>query len=175
MRVFRIIVWVILGILLIGAITASFTVKRVVVHGISMEPTFHDGQTVMVLRHIQADSLNRGDIVVFRSKDGDELIKRVVFVQNLQRTARRPQSVWTPLGPRPFGELFADYIAGRDSGSIPAPPADERIFVMGDNFEHSEDSRDFGPVSDTQLLGKVVYVGPAPKEAAGGDVDSNNL
>jgi len=147
-KIVRIVLLVVLFMVIVG----FYSVKRVVVHGISMEPSFHSGQTVFVWTSVPIASLKIGDVIVLHSDDGDELIKRIVFIQNQQGNAQPPQSVWTPDGNQPFSDLFDNYAALAST----APGDDRRIWVMGDNYEHSEDSRDFGPIAPKQLLGKVI-------------------
>ncbi|MGO8671905.1 MAG: S26 family signal peptidase [Capsulimonadaceae bacterium] len=149
--------WAVLGTLLVLVLVAFYNVRRVVIHGRSMEPTFHSGQSVLAWTSVPRDSLQVGDVIVFNADDGDDLIKRIVFVQNAAGTALPPTQIWTPKGPRSFIRLFAVYELGEKLHWQPKPQPDERIFVMGDNFEHSEDSRDFGPISARQVIGKVIF------------------
>lgn len=146
------IVRIVLLVLLFAVIVGFYSVKRVVVDGISMEPSFHSGQGVFVWTSVPIASLKIGDVIVLHSADGNELIKRIVFIQNQQGNAHPPQVVWTPDGDKPFDDLFYNY-AALDSIK---PGEDRRIWVMGDNYEHSEDSRDFGPIAPKQILGKVI-------------------
>lgn len=148
--------WAVLGVLLVLAIVALFNVKRVVVNGISMQPTFKSGQSVFVWTSIPRTSLKAGDIVVFRAPDGGEFIKRIVFIQNVQGTAQPPEMLWTTDGDQPFVELFEDFYKGGEHVVNDPPIGDRRIWVMGDNYSHSEDSRDFGPIAPRSILGKVI-------------------
>jgi len=152
MSTFKTIARIVLCIALVSAIAGFYSVKRVIVDGISMEPSFHSGQTVFVWTSVPIASLKVGDVIVLHSADGNELIKRIVFIQSPQGNAQPPQVVWTPNGDKPFDELFYNY-ASLDSIR---PGEDRRIWVMGDNYEHSEDSRDFGPIAPKQILGKVI-------------------
>jgi len=146
------IVRIVLLVVLFAVIVGFYSVKRVIVHGISMEPSFHSGQTVFVWSSVPIASLKVGDVIVLDSNDGDDLIKRIVFIQNQQHTEHPPLLVWTPDGHKSFADLFDNYVA-LDSTK---PGEDRRIWVMGDNYEHSEDSRDFGPIAPKQILGKVI-------------------
>ncbi|MBM3477479.1 MAG: signal peptidase I, partial [Armatimonadetes bacterium] len=33
----------------------------------------------------------------------------------------------------------------------------DELFVMGDNRNHSEDSRDYGPIRESQVKGRIFY------------------
>lgn len=97
-----------------------------VVRGKSMEPTFHDGQVVLVGKGgLLFGPLKRGDVVVF-TRNGELLVKRVVAL---------------PYETAPDGTL------------VPA----NHLYVVGDNVEVSEDSRAFGPIPLSSVIGKVLY------------------
>jgi signal peptidase I len=148
--------WVVLGTLLAMAIFAFFNVKRVVIHGVSMQPTFRSNQSVFVWTSAPRNALKPGDIIVFRSPEGEELIKRIVFIQNKQGTLPPPEDVWTPDGGQPFVELFDNFFPTYKSIAVVPSFGNRRIWVMSDNYEHSEDSRDFGPIAPKDILGKVI-------------------
>jgi len=148
--------WTVLGLLLALVIVAYFNVKRIVVSGVSMQPTFKSAQSVFVWTSVPRSSLRRGDIIVFHSPDGDEYIKRIVFIQNSRGTAQPPEDVWTTDGPQPFAYLFADFYKDGESVPTSRPVDDETIWVMGDNYQQSKDSRDFGPISPKSILGKIL-------------------
>lgn len=105
----------------------------------------------------------RGDVVVFTPPAPGEdkpYIKRVIGVPGDQIEVR-DEGVYVN-GTR----LEEDYIGGRESvcpmgweycGPITVP--DGMVYVMGDNRTNSEDSRYFGPVPETNIIGKawIVY------------------
>ncbi|GIV21405.1 MAG: S26 family signal peptidase [Armatimonadota bacterium] len=97
-----------------------------VVRGKSMEPTFHDGQVILVGKGgLLFGALKRGDVVVF-TREGQLLVKRVVALP---------------------------YETAPDGTRVPA----NHIYVVGDNLEVSEDSRTFGPIPLSSIIGKVLY------------------
>ncbi|MCS6949611.1 MAG: signal peptidase I [Armatimonadota bacterium] len=97
-----------------------------VVRGKSMEPTFHDGQVVLVGKGgMLFGPLKHGDVVVF-TRNGELLVKRVVALP---------------------------YEIAPDGTQVPA----NHIYVVGDNLEVSEDSRAFGPIPLSSVIGKVLY------------------
>lgn len=147
--------WAVLGFLLLCALGAYFTIQRVIVHGRSMEPTFHSGDALVAWKLLGRDSLHVGDVIVFRDADGAELIKRVVFLQNAQGTETPPQFIQTPGGLQRFAALFHEYDAAVAARRLPAPAREQTIYVMGDNTDNSEDSRVWGPIRPDQVIGRV--------------------
>lgn len=133
------------------------------VKGHSMEPIFHDGEYILTDKISYKMGLpKRKDVVVFRSpKNADvDFIKRIialpgetvklsggkVFVNNilLDETDYLDPSVYT--GPE-------SYLTENREVVIPAG----RYFVLGDNRMQSSDSRDFGPVTPNEFIGKVFF------------------
>ncbi len=152
--------WAFLSVFLIVALVAWVNVKRVEVKGISMNPTFNSGDLVIVWKTVPRSSLKPGDVVVFKSVDGDELIKRIAAIQP-GPAPNFPAWLSLPDGRREavaalFNPYNSPYFADRLMGHLPPPAPDRTIYVLGDNLMHSNDSRDFGPISPRQLLGKVV-------------------
>lgn len=131
----------------------NFRMARVV--GRSMEPQFDDGDALVVLKSYRLLSpLKVGDMVVFRHKFGSEgtqeLVKRVVFIQNAKGNAPFPTFIRNARGEIPFAPWFPR----EASGATPIPPG--ALYVMGDNVLNSVDSRDFGPVWPYEIVGKVL-------------------
>jgi len=162
MRLLRRIEWAFLSLFLVVALAVYFTVQRVVVHGRSMEPTLHDGDALIAWKTDIGAKLREGNVIVFRDTNGEELIKRIVFIQNAQGTAKPPEYVQIPGGARPWRTLFQDYENGITAGRIARPSPENTIWVMGDNTDNSEDSRVFGPIRSDQIVGQVYVkdIGP---------------
>jgi signal peptidase I len=149
--------WVFLVVFLAGALAVYFTVQRVIVHGRSMEPTLHDGDALIAWKAEARGKLREGNVIVFRDTNGEELIKRIVFVQNDQGTAKPPENVQIPGSARSWKSLFSEYNIAIASGKTASPTPANTIWVMGDNTDNSEDSRVFGPIRRDQIVG-VVYI-----------------
>jgi len=157
--------WVVLGVFLALVLLFGANFKVVRVDGISMEPTYHDGDTLLVWRTASLfHSYKVGDPIVLTAPDtGDELLKRIVFIQDSSGTNRLPQQFWTPEGNVSLDDVlsstetlqFPEYsqdIARARRGI----PVRKTIYVMGDNVWRSSDSRDFGPVAPDAVMGTVL-------------------
>ncbi|KAK6197461.1 peptidase S24/S26A/S26B/S26C [Scheffersomyces amazonensis] len=115
------------------------------ISGSSMTPTFNPGTSttskdiVLVQKYNlkSANSLHRGDIVMFRSPSNPEkiLTKRIIATQG--------EVVRTKSPPYPKQQV-----------TVPR----NHVWVEGDNSFHSIDSNNFGPVSQGLVVGKVVFV-----------------
>lgn len=149
-----------LAVFFVFAVLVAVNFKRVEVSGISMEPTYQSGDLVTVWKTVPRASLKPGDVIVFKSADGDELIKRIAAIQSgpfprfpawLEMDNGRREAVRALFDPQ-FSPYFARLLLRR----IPPPAPDHIIYVLGDNLPRSDDSRDFGPISARQILGKVI-------------------
>ncbi len=126
------------------------------VQGQSMSPRYKTGDSLVLLKTFRTFSpVKVGDIVIIHLKhgknEGEEIVKRVIFVQNEQGNAPWPEYVHNSTGrPVPTDYWFSDYTSGRAVVPVGA------VMVMGDNVMNSLDSRDFGPVFDYEIEGKVL-------------------
>lgn len=120
------------------------------VEGISMKPTYHNGQ--LFLYNKSTSDIQDGDVVVFKSKElKSDLVKRVIATQN-EKLELRSGDVYIN------GILInEDYIKEKDKTtnvSVVIPRG--YVFLMGDNRKHSIDSRSFGLVKIEDIYGKVL-------------------
>lgn len=138
-----------------AAVVAFYSLGLVKVDGHSMEPTLRDRQSLIVWKTSQYFSPPRpGDLIVFRDAKG-ELVKRVAFVQNAAGSVPWPKKIATVDGAVSTIALFpSEAIPGlRRGGRDPQ----KTIYVLGDNLDHSQDSREFGPIDPASIIGKVIY------------------
>jgi signal peptidase I len=149
---------VLVGGLLLFALLIRINLRQGQIYGDSMEPNFHNGSTVLVWKTASTANLQPGDVIIFRDKKGDELIKRIAFIRK-QWQPESPTGFYAhPNGGRliPYSILFDDYFKRVKAGKTLRPAAENSIYVLGDNLVDSDDSRNFGPISPQQILGKVV-------------------
>ncbi len=116
------------------------------VSGNSMMNTYENGDMFVAIRN--AD-IEKGDVIVF-TWDDEVLIKRVIATEG---DVVRIEDGVVRVNGLPIEEKYA---VG-DSGDMQRTEIGEgMIFVMGDNREHSYDSRKFGAISLENVIGKVV-------------------
>ena len=145
-----------IGVAILAVILALVFVFGVTtVSGVSMEPNYHDQQRVVYLK---IGSYNYGDVVGINMTNGTGYIKRVVGLPGDVMEVR-DGSVY-----RNGVKLVEDYAQGTtypETGIVEYPYTvpENSCFVLGDNREHSEDSRSFGAIAWRQIVGKVISSG----------------
>lgn len=130
---------------------------RYMVDGISMEPAFASGQILIVSRLPYLFwSPQRGDVVVFHLPEDpfQDYIKRIIAIPGDTLEIRHTQ-VFINGVLQDESYLAEPCGAGLCENRIWQIGSDE-YFMMGDNRNHSSDSRIFGPVKKTYVLGKVI-------------------
>lgn len=138
---------------LAGLGTGLVLFRPITVTGKSMEPTLQSGDRLLVTRPIWPQrAISRGDLVVFKdpSGTGSLLIKRVVSLEG--------ESVTSTLSPYAGSALLKHkaYVVPKNS-----------YYVLGDNLSHSMDSRMYGAVDASDVVGRVV---PIPWQMMGGSL-----
>jgi signal peptidase I len=152
-------VWVrdLLISLAISAFIIIFIYQPVKVEGTSMMPSLDDQERIFVNKFVyRLEPIERGDIVVFKypRDPSKSYIKRVIGTAG-DRIRIDGGQVYVN-----DEALDEDYVpaAYADACSYPetvVPP--HHYFVLGDHRSKSQDSRDFGPVSQSLIYGKAVF------------------
>ncbi len=149
--------------LVIAAVLAFFIITFIaqsfVVDGQSMEPTLHDGERLFVNKFIyRFKEPQRGDIIVFTPSGAPDkkYIKRVIGLPGDTIYIRDGK---TYLNGEPLEE---EYINEKMLGNFgPYQVPEKSVFVMGDNRNHSADSRFpgiVGYVNYDSISGKAFWV-----------------
>ena len=133
-----------------------------------METNFHDGEFILTDKlNYRFGNPQRGDVVVFKAPpDGSsEFIKRIiglpgdtVAVQNGHITVNGQQITEKYLDSTVI-TLPGNFATEGKSVKIP----DMQYFLMGDNRNHSYDSRGFGLVDRSKITGKAWLIYWPPK------------
>ena len=147
-------------LILIGAIYAlvNLVTVRFIVHGPSMESTFYEDDYLIVSRlSYLLDEPDYGDVVVFHfpGDTDQDYIKRVVGLPGDQVEIRDTfVYVNGQVIDEPYINEPCTLANCRDNVWI---LNDDEYFVMGDNRNHSSDSRRFSqPVKKEHIVGEVV-------------------
>lgn len=123
------------------------------VKGPSMEHTLEDGKIVFILRTVHQYQV--GDVVAARVPTGELFVKRIVARGGDQIEIRN-------------GVLFVNgeerkesYIQGSTDPAengiqYPYIVPEGSYFLMGDNRQHSLDSRAFGAIMEENLIGRLL-------------------
>ncbi len=147
-------------LILVAAIYAlvNLATVRFIVQGPSMQPNFHDGDFLIVSRiNYLLGEPERGDIAVFHFPDLPEkdYIKRMIGLPGDTVEVRDGTVLVNGV------KLDEPYINEQNCLSACDQPqvtlGPDEYFVMGDNRNHSSDSRAFGVVSRKYLVGEVVF------------------
>lgn len=126
--------------------------KLVVVLGPSMEPTYKSGQLLISKK---SSKYSVGDIIVVKTEEG-LIIKRIIFVEGqiyYTRLNNQKKEIELIYGPVLYDQLMNVH-KEYPIYSIKIPK--NQYYVLGDNWNNSEDSRTFGTITKDQILYKVI-------------------
>ena len=126
----------------------KFVVSPIKVNGESMMTTLHDGD-IMILNIIgyRFDDIKRFDIVVV--DDGDEyLIKRVIGLPG-EEIEYKDEQLYVN------GKVIKDSYGNGTTNDFKTTVPKNSYYVMGDNREHSLDSRFFDAFPKKKIIGKT--------------------
>ena len=119
-----------------------------------MEPNYHDGEVLAVSKiAYQIDNPKRGDVVAmfFPGETDKRFIKRVIGLPGETVTiASGAVSV--------NGQAVPEAYLPKDLATVPdltRQLTEDEYFVLGDNRSNSSDSRAWGPVPESLIIGKA--------------------
>ena len=150
----------------------TFVIRMIGVDGHSMVPTLQDRDRLLVLSSMLYDDYQYGDIVVLRKQTflTKPIVKRVIATEG--------QTVDIDFS---TGSVYVDGVLLKEDyineltfeeegTEFPLTVPEGSIFVMGDNRNHSNDSRDsrLGTVDTRYVIGKAVFLAfPGPDAYTG--------
>lgn len=154
---------IIMAVILV-AVVFTFLARVITVDGRSMEPTYYNGDRVLVTN--LAGSPQQGDIVIVVGALDEPIIKRVIATEG-QTVDFDSQSGEVVVD----GEILPGSTFGIENGityvpdmpgqvlEFPQTVPEGCVFVLGDNRDNSTDSRfqAVGMVDCRNVLGKVVF------------------
>ncbi|MDJ1136354.1 S26 family signal peptidase [Streptomyces iconiensis] len=143
------------------AVLARRALVSVTVRGRSMEPAYRDGDRVLVLR---ARRLSTGRVVVAERPGHGHVWPGPALSPGARATAvAERQWMIKRVGALP-GEPHAPDLG--ESGEVPGHVPSGRLVLLGDNPQHSVDSRQLGYFPAERVLGVVLLTRPRARSAA---------
>ena len=155
---------------LLAAVIRYFLFAPIVVDGLSMMPTLHDQNRMIVNKFsYKIGEPERFDIVVFHAPDGRDYIKRVIGLPG-DRIEYKNDVLY--INGKAYNEPYLEKYKKRLNGGTltgaftlkeTAVGSDtvpkDCLFVMGDNRRKSEDSRRIGAIPMEKVIGttNVIY------------------
>lgn len=130
------------------------------IKGASMEPNFHDGEFLLTDKvTYRFGEPKRGDVVVFKAPpdESNEFIKRIIAVPG-ERVKIEGGRVY--INGQMLEEEYLDPALQTNSGSVLAEgqeytiPAEQYV-MLGDNRNHSLDSRNIGFIGKDKITGRA--------------------
>lgn len=153
----------------LAAVIRYFLFAPIVVDGLSMMPTLHDQDRMIVNKlSYEIGTPKRFDIIVFHAPEGKDYIKRVIGLPG-DRIEYKNDTLY--VNGKAYKEPYLDeYKKQVVDGPLTDPftlkekigretvPKGE-LFVMGDNRRFSKDSRHIGTIPLSKVIGKtsVIY------------------
>lgn len=150
-------------LLILGLIFRAFVLQPFLVEGNSMEPNYHDKEFLLADRltyHFRTPQ--RGEVVIFHypKNPQEDYIKRIVGLPGETVTIEKGQIYVN-------GRLLEeDYLPDNTQTLISNNTnivlnqnlAPDEYFVLGDNRDHSSDSREWGIMPKKNIVGRTWFV-----------------
>ena len=150
-------------VVLRAVVVFAFAARLVLVSGPSMRETLQDQDCLVVLNPLLCGSFDAGDVVIIQRetfRDGEPIVKRIIATEGQTVDIDFDAGVVYVDG----AALEEDYIRQptylEEGLEFPCTVPEGCVFVMGDNRNDSDDSRDpdLGPVDTREILGQAVFL-----------------
>jgi signal peptidase I len=159
---------------LVVAVVIAYAVQATIVKPYripsgSMERTFHIGDRVLAVRFLyHLEDPKRGDILIFHPNGiGDQAlagdhVASTTFTKRLiglpgdwVRGVQGHVQICTGPSGKGCKTLNEPYVSSTQGDFAPVHVPDGHYFMMGDNREFSDDSRDWGTIARSQIIGRA--------------------
>ena len=168
----NVIEWIVVvaGAVGLALVIKAFVLQAFFIPSLSMAPTLEVGDRVLVNKlAYRIGDVSRGDIVVFERPASEsasnipDLIKRVVGLPG-ESIVIEDNQVFVdgealPETYLPDGTVTTTTTAPlKCSRATPCTVGDGQVWVMGDNRTDSKDSRFFGPIQESTIVGRAFVI-----------------
>lgn len=139
-----------------------FAAQPHLVKGSSMEPNFHNGDYILTEKvSYKFRAPKRGEVIVFKApnRPDADYIKRIIglpgekvkVVQGkIYVNGKQLEEQYEPIS---FETFSGRYLQEGQEFTV----SENQYFVFGDNRSHSSDSREFGPVDKSFIIGRALF------------------
>lgn len=161
------------GSVLVVVAIFTFGIRMLGVDGHSMLNTLQHGDRLMVVNPIFYHDYKYGDIVILRKTgvfDNEPIVKRVIATGGQTVDIDFSEGVVYVDGEALEEDYIREPTYTAEGTEFPLTVPEGSIFVMGDNRNHSSDSRDasLGTVDTRYVIGRAVILAfPGADEATG--------
>lgn len=157
----------------------TFGVRLIGVDGHSMVPTLQHGDRLLVLNSKLCGGYEPGDIVVLRKESflPTPIVKRVVAVEGQVVDIDFGSGVVYVDGQCLHEDYVNELTFTAEGTAFPLTVPEGSVFVMGDNRNHSNDSRDarLGTVDARYIIGRAVFLAFPGPDAGTGERDYGRI
>ena len=156
--------WVssLLSAVLIVTLLFTFALRIMSVKGPSMLQTLKNGDRLIVVNSLLCGEYRQGDIVIARKESFslEPIVKRVIAVEGQTVDIDFAEGVVYVDGCALDEPYINDKTYLEEGTVFPLTLREGELFLMGDNRNHSNDSRDFriGAVDERYIIGKAVFL-----------------
>lgn len=147
-------------VLVLAFVIRNFLFQPFVVEGQSMEPNFYNEEYLLVNRlTYRIDKPKRGDVVVFQAPNNPQYdyIKRIVGLpnENVQIFNQKIYINGQELKENYINQATQAFLNQKKNFVLDINLSNDQYFVLGDNRDHSSDSRDWGTLPKENIVGKA--------------------
>ena len=157
--------WVqsLVGSVLVVVAIFTFVIRMMGVDGHSMLNTLQHGDRLLVVNSMLYHDYKYGDIVILRKNgvfDDDPIVKRVIAVEGQTVDIDFAEGIVYVDGEALEEDYIREPTYTAEGTEFPLTVPEGSIFVMGDNRNGSNDSRDYrlGTVDTRYVIGKAAFL-----------------
>lgn len=137
-----------------------FLIQPHEIKGSSMEPSFHNSEYILTDKiSYRFRDPERGDVIIFKAPTNQDVdyIKRII---GLPGDRVKIQAGVIYINGKKLKESYISDSTNLLPGNflqegIEIAVPERKLFVMGDNRQHSSDSREFGPIPMQSIIGRA--------------------